>query len=106
MKKKHSTVEFLDTIKKKQQRKLQAQKHSKNWIFQIGFSVFGLIGWSVILPMVIGLAVGIWIDRKWPFPFSWTLTLAMGGLFLGCLSAWIWLVKERKEIEREKNDRK
>lgn len=106
MKKKPSDEEFLQLIKKKQKRKLDAKKHGKNWILWIGFSLFGLIGWSVMLPTLIGFSLGIWIDRKWPSPYSWTLILGMGGLLLGCASAWVWLQKERREIEREKNDRK
>jgi ATP synthase protein I len=106
MKKKKSTLEFLEIIKKKEQRKLLSQKHTKNWIFWIGFSIFGLIGWSVILPTAFGLGLGIWIDHRWPSNLSWTLILGMGGLVLGCLSAWIWVVKESKEIERKRNDRK
>lgn len=105
MKKKNSVV-FLDVIKKKEQQKLRAKKHKKNWIFWIGFSIFGLIGWSVILPTIIGLGLGIWIDQKWPSPISWTLILSIGGLMLGCLSGWMWIQKERREIERERNDRK
>lgn len=106
MKRKKPTIDFLEVIKKKERRKLLAQKGTKNWIVWIGFSIFGLIGWSVILPTIIGLSLGIWIDRGWPSPLSWTLILGMGGLLLGCLSAWIWLVKERKAIEKERNDRK
>jgi ATP synthase protein I len=48
----------------------------------------GLIGWSVVLPMLAGIAAGGWIDRRWPSRVSWTLMLLVGGLGLGCVSAW------------------
>ncbi len=106
MKQKKRFSKLLNTIQKKEKQMLYTKMHKKNWIFWIGFSTFGLIGWSVIVPTMIGLTVGIWIDQKWPSPISWTLTLTMTGLILGCLSAWIWIKKERKDIEKEKNDRK
>jgi ATP synthase protein I len=106
MKEKKQSNNLLKTIQIKEKRKLFAQKHKNNWIFWIGFSTFGLIGWSVIVPTVLGLALGIWIDHKISSRFSWTLVLGLGGLLLGCLSAWIWITKERKTIEKEKNDRK
>jgi ATP synthase protein I len=36
---------------------------------------------------------------------SWTLTLLFTGLFIGCLNAWYWVVREDKEThKREKSD--
>lgn len=106
MKQRKHIEDLLKTIQIKGKNKIYTKKHKKSWIFWIGFSTFGLIGWSVIVPTIIALTVGIWIDQKWPSPISWTLTLTMTGLIIGCLSAWIWIKKERKEIEKEKNDRK
>ena len=106
MKQRKHIENLLKTIQKKEKQKLYTKKYKKSWIFWIGFSTFGLIGWSVIVPTMIGLTVGIWIDQKWPSPISWTLTLIMTGLIMGCVNAWIWIKKERKEIEKEKNDRK
>ena len=56
-----------------------------------GLSVFGIVGWSVVIPTLLGVALGIWIDGRWPGRFSWTLMLLFGGLILGCLNAWYWV---------------
>jgi len=58
----------------------------------------GLVGWSVVLPMLIGIGVGAWIDREWPSRFSWTLMLLVAGLAAGCANAW-------NRINREQEDR-
>ena len=58
-----------------------------------GLGMFGVVGWSVAIPTLIGVAVGIWIDRSWPSQFSWTLMLLIGGLMLGCMNAWYWVRK-------------
>jgi ATP synthase protein I len=46
---------------------------------------------------VAGIALGVWIDAKWPSRFSWTLMLLFAGVALGCFNAWRWVEKERKE---------
>jgi ATP synthase protein I len=60
-------------------------------------ATIGLIGWSVVLPMLAGIAVGTWIDRRWPSRFSWTLMLLVGGLGLGCISAWNRIREEQED---------
>lgn len=66
-----------------------------------GLGMFGLVGWSVIIPTMAGLAVGIWIDATWPSPYSWTLMCLIMGVGLGCYNAWHWIGRERRLIERE-----
>jgi ATP synthase protein I len=59
-------------------------------------ATIGLIGWTVVLPMLAGIAVGNWIDRRWPGRYSWTLMLLVGGLMLGCVSAWNRITDEQE----------
>lgn len=61
-----------------------------------GLALFGIVGWSVMIPTLLGLALGIWIDRRFPVPYSWTLMLLLLGISLGCLNAWYWIDRERK----------
>ncbi len=56
--------------------------------------MFGVVGWTVAVTTIIGIALGIWIDKTWPGPYSWTLTLLFIGLIVGCLNAWYWIKKE------------
>jgi ATP synthase protein I len=60
-------------------------------------AMVGLIGWTVVIPMLAGIAVGTWIDQTWPSRFSWTLMLMVGGLGLGCASAWNRIKKEQED---------
>jgi ATP synthase protein I len=52
-------------------------------------AILGVVGWSVAVPTLLGVAAGIWIDHRWPSRFSWTLTLLLGGLVFGCVAAWL-----------------
>ncbi|MGF1500559.1 MAG: AtpZ/AtpI family protein [Paracoccaceae bacterium] len=60
-----------------------------------GFAVFGMVGWSIALPTVIGTLIGLWLDRSYPQSVSWTLTLLIGGAILGAVLAWRWVHRER-----------
>jgi len=63
--------------------------------FWASLAILGLVGWSVVLPTLLGAALGIWMDRRWPGHFSWTLMLLICGLLVGCTSAWIRIKKDQ-----------
>jgi ATP synthase protein I len=56
-----------------------------------GLGMIGMVGWSVAIPTLLGVAAGMWMDRTWPGPHSWTLTMLFVGVILGCLNAWYWV---------------
>jgi ATP synthase protein I len=91
--------EFTALIGAKEKRKIWARRHFRNTWF--GFSVFGLIGWSVAIPTLLGIALGVWLDSHHPSRYSWTLMLLIGGLGVGCLNAWHWVSRENDAIRRE-----
>jgi ATP synthase protein I len=76
------------------QRKLKARRDKRHSVW-FGLGMFGLIGWSIAIPTLAGIALGLWIDRQWPGQVSWTLTLLFVGVALGCMNAWRWIGKER-----------
>jgi len=85
---------FLDDIGEKARRKLKARQTSKQVWFALG--MFGMVGWAVTLPTLLGIALGIWIDRRVESQYSWTLMLLAMGVGLGCWNAWYWVRKESK----------
>jgi ATP synthase protein I len=93
---------FAGEIGAKVARKLKARKSTQGAWF--GFRMFGLVGWSVVVPTLIGAMLGRWLDENHPGKHSWTLTLLIIGLCLGCLNAWHWIVKEEKAMRVETED--
>lgn len=87
----------------KEARKIRARRRKERSIW-FGLGTFGVVGWSVVIPTLIGIFTGLWIDRTWPSRFSWTLMLFIGGLLLGCYNAWRWLYFESGLIEREERE--
>jgi len=94
---------FSREIGAKAARKLKARRNSTKDIW-FGLGMMGLIGWSVVVPTVLGAALGIWLDNRHPGSHSWTLMLLIIGLIIGCLNAWHWVDKEDKEMREEKKD--
>lgn len=86
-------------------RKLEAKRRGVQGIW-MGLGMFGLIGWAVSIPTLLGAFLGDFIDRHYPGVHSWTLSLLIAGLFLGCMNAWHWVAKEEKAIreDEEKKD--
>ena len=91
---------FIRKIGIKEARKMKGRTRKDDGIW-FGLSVFGIVGWSVAIPTLIGTAVGLWIDRTWPSRFSWVLMLLVLGVGLGCLNAWYWVKLARDKITED-----
>lgn len=90
---------FSHQVADKERRKLAAQKNKRSvWS---GLGMFGIVGWSVVVPTMAGAILGIWLDSKYPQSFSWSLSLLVVGLFVGCVMAWNWVKKEQDEINNK-----
>lgn len=83
---------FSREVERKEALKIKGRNERGETVW-FGLGMFGVIGWSVAIPTLIGVAIGLWIDQSWPSQFSWTLMLLIGGLMLGCLNAWYWVRK-------------
>lgn len=67
----------------------------------LGLGMFGVIGWSVAVPTLLGAFLGMWWDRRHPGPHSWTLALLVAGLLIGCANAGYWVAQQNAAIHRE-----
>jgi ATP synthase protein I len=94
---------FSEEISVKEKRKLKALNSNKQSVW-LGLGMFGMVGWSVAIPALLGAALGIWLDKKYPQSFSWTLTCLISGLVIGCAIAWNWVDKEDKNIHKDNED--
>jgi ATP synthase protein I len=101
------TVEHAQTLAEqvgaKAQRKLRARRNATQGVW-FGLGMMGLIGWSVVVPTLLGAALGSWLDEHHPGARSWTLALLVAGLCVGCLNAWHWVNKEDKAMRDEPED--
>lgn len=84
---------FAETIGRSVTRKLRARRDARHPVWQ-GLGLMGMVGWTVVVPTLIGVFTGLWLDSEQPGSRSWTLTMLAAGLALGCVNAWRWVAKE------------
>jgi ATP synthase protein I len=89
---------MAERIGAKAARKLDAKYHpARPWL---GLGMMGMIGWSVAVPTLLGIALGVWLDTYHAGIHRWTLALLVAGLVLGCVNAWYWVAKEDRAMQR------
>ena len=66
-------------VGEKAARKLKAQRNVAPSVWS-GLGMMGLVGWSVAMPTLLGAALGLWLDKRYPGDHSWTLALLVAGL--------------------------
>lgn len=94
---------LADQVGAKASRKLKARRSGTPGVW-FGLGMMGLIGWSVVVPTLLGAALGLWLDQRYPGGRSWTLALLVGGLTIGCLNAWHWVSRENQAMHDEQED--
>ncbi|WP_244168342.1 MULTISPECIES: AtpZ/AtpI family protein [Pseudomonas] len=94
---------LAEQVGSKATRKLKARRRGSPAVW-FGLGMMGLIGWSVALPTLLGAALGLWLDQRYPAGRSWTLALLMAGLTIGCLNAWHWVSREDQAMHDEQGD--
>ncbi len=58
----------------------------------MGLAQFGLIGFIILIPAIIGAIIGNRLDP--PQSYTWTVFFLLAGLLLGIISAFLWIRKE------------
>lgn len=78
------------TVGRKAERRERARREGRHTVW-FGFGMFGLVGWAVAVPTLAGVALGHWLDTRYPGGPSWTVTGLVAGVAVGCLNAWWWV---------------
>lgn len=82
-----------DLVIAKQRRKLRSRREGSRSAW-FGLGMFGLVGWSIAVPTLVGIAVGTWLDASFPGRISWKLTLLFLGVGMGFANAYRWMHQE------------
>lgn len=92
---KKTEEKMIEEVEHKAARKIRAREGKDRSIW-FGLGMFGLVGWSVAIPALVGIVVGVWLDATFPGRYSWTLTGLIVGVALGCVNAWYWVKRESR----------
>jgi ATP synthase protein I len=94
---------FTEQVAKREALRIKGLRHKDETVW-FGLGMFGIVGWSVAIPTLIGIALGLWIDRTWPSHYSWVLMFLIIGVVIGCINAAYWVRRVRSKIIEEDND--
>jgi ATP synthase protein I len=62
------------------------------------------LAWITIAPMLLGLLLGQYLDKRHPLGFSWTLSLLALGALFGFYNLYDTLMKASREMEKRKGN--
>jgi ATP synthase protein I len=54
----------------------------------------GVLGWAIIVPTLLGLFLGRWLDRSFGTGIFYSAPLLMIGAAIGFWSAWRWMHRQ------------
>ena len=76
-----------EAVRTRQERRERWQREGERPLGQ-NLAMIGALGWTIVLPTLIGIFAGRWLDRHFNIGIFWTLGLLVAGLALGCTLAW------------------
>jgi ATP synthase protein I len=54
----------------------------------------GVLGWAIVVPLLLGLFIGRWLDRLFGSGVQFAAALLFLGAAFGLWSAWRWMHKQ------------
>ena len=74
-------------------RRARARRRGRDNIWS-WMGMFGLVGWTVAIPTLLGVALGVFLDGRIDSSVSFTITFLVVGAALGVWMAWYWIRRE------------
>jgi ATP synthase protein I len=56
----------------------------------------GILGWTIVLPTLLGLLIGHWLDRHFATGVFFSAPMLMVGAAVGLWSAWKWMHRQTR----------
>ena len=78
---------FGEAVRTRQSRRERWRKEGERSVGQ-NLAMIGALGWTIVLPTLLGIFAGRWLDRQFDMGIFWTLGLLTAGLAIGCMLAW------------------
>ncbi|MGB8273808.1 MAG: AtpZ/AtpI family protein [Alphaproteobacteria bacterium] len=76
-----------ESVRLRRERKERGLREGERSLGQ-NLAMIGALGWLIVLPTLIGMFAGRWLDRHFESGIFWTSGLLFIGLAIGCRMAW------------------
>lgn len=80
-------------------RKAVMLKLRKEQKINVGFGLIAALGGVIIVPIILGIWAGTFLDANYPVTFSWRLSLTFCGFVWGIINAYFWIKIENEKID-------
>ncbi len=87
--------ELRRTVLRKSIRRERARSRRDDSIWS-WLGTFGLVGWTVVIPTLLGLAFGLFLDNRIDSSVSFAITFLIAGAAVGVSMAWYWVRQESR----------
>lgn len=73
------------------------RKRRERWLRERDMSVgrrlaqIGVLGWIFVVPTLVGLFFGRWLDAHFSTGIFWSAPCMLLGIFIGAWTAWNWM---------------
>lgn len=81
---------FLSSLRTRATREAKAKREGEP-SFGRYLAQVGVLGWTIVIPALIGMFIGRWLDHRLNSGIFWTAPLMLVGLGIGCWGAWRWM---------------
>ncbi len=81
------TAGMEEAVKARREREARWKREGERSLGQ-NLAMIGALGWTVVVPTLLGVLAGRWLDRRFHSGIFWTGGLLVLGLTLGCVMAW------------------
>jgi len=84
---------LVDAVRRQRQRQQRWLREGEPSMVRFVGQI-GVLGWIIVMPTLIGLFIGRWLDHKFSSGIFWSAPLLLVGVVIGCWSAWQWMNKQ------------
>lgn len=74
------------------------RRYQRRW--SSNFGMIASLGGVIIVPIILGIIGGGYLDEKFPQRFSWRLSLLFLGFVWGVVNAYFWIKIEDQKIAK------
>lgn len=79
--------ELEDAVRVRRDRRERGRREGERSLAQ-NLAMAGVLGWTIVLPALLAILLGRWLDRALGSGIVFTSALVFLGLGLGCALAW------------------
>ncbi len=97
--------DFDDTnereIQKTLNKKIKQMQMRKKQTWGANFGMIASLGGVMVMPILLGIWLGGYLDEVYPIGFSWRLILLFVGFVWGMANGYFWIKIEEEKISRK-----